>query len=80
MDTNPNYEHPVLGVITDDEVQHVLWDREAAARWKAEDDELKEKLNKIIEELETIPSEDEYIAKRKRSVVVQLEKFRDEEL
>ena len=80
MDTNKDYEHPILGVITDNEVEHLLWKRQVEAEV---DDDVK-KLNEIINHMklihEKIINVQDTIDQDVLEVIEELEKFRDEEL
>lgn len=82
MDTNKDYEHPILGKITDDDIQHIIWNREAVARFRAEDDAKKAKLDEIIKRLKEIDDGllDCDCWSRLDEEIEMLEKFKEEEL
>lgn len=75
MDTNKDYEHPVLGKISDAEIELISWDR----RIQAGIEPKIRKLNKIITSLSYSAEYAENSASLKR-IVKRLEKFRDTEL
>lgn len=91
MDTNKDYEHPVIGPLTDYEVEHVLWIRRLQEK---SDNQIqyknvikKEKLDEIILDLmkenvrEFDPGrEDNHMWSILEKIVKRLQKFRDEEL
>lgn len=74
-DSDLGYEHPVLGKISDAEIELISWDRQV----KAEIAPKIKKLNKILTRLKAIYLKGESIGAI-RFVIEDLEKFRDEEL